>query len=74
MTAGAREKLLYVPCIIPDQKSRPDYLATVDVDPESATYSQVGGEGLAWTPSYMFFLSANHVAGDPPASNAQCGG
>jgi hypothetical protein len=38
---GTREKLIYVPCIIPDQKSRPDYLATVDVDPESSTYSQV---------------------------------
>jgi hypothetical protein len=37
---GAREKLIYVPCIVPDQ-SRPDYLATVDVDPDSSTYSQV---------------------------------
>merc|ERR1711997_1243612 len=31
---------VYLPCIIPD-KDRPDYLATVDVDPESPTYSQV---------------------------------
>lgn len=38
---GPREHLLYVPCIIPDQQSRPDYLATVDVDPGSETYSQV---------------------------------
>merc|ERR1711862_794055 len=37
---GAREKIVYLPCIIPD-KSRPDYLATVDVDPKSPTYSQV---------------------------------
>ncbi|WIA29980.1 hypothetical protein OEZ86_000078 [Tetradesmus obliquus] len=37
---GAREKLIYVPCIVADH-SRPDYLATVDVDPDSSTYSQV---------------------------------
>jgi len=36
----SREKLVYIPCIIAD-KSRPDYLATVDVDPESDTYSTV---------------------------------
>lgn len=29
-----------MPCIVPDA-SRPDYLATVDVDPNSATYSTV---------------------------------
>lgn len=39
MQQGPREKLLYVPAIIAD-KSRPDYLATVDADPSSATYSQ----------------------------------
>lgn len=37
---GPREKLLYVPCIVPDH-SRPDYLATVDADPESSNYSKV---------------------------------
>merc|ERR1712184_210392 len=37
---GRREKIVYLPCIVPG-KDRPDYLATVDVDPESATYSQV---------------------------------
>ena len=31
---------MYIPCIVPD-KSRPDYLVTVDVDPKSNTYSQV---------------------------------
>ena len=36
---GKREKIVYLPCIVPD-KDRPDYLATVDVDPESPTYSQ----------------------------------
>ena len=39
-TKGAREKLLYIPCIIPG-KDRPDYLSTVDVDPESPTFAQV---------------------------------
>ncbi|DBA86469.1 hypothetical protein WJX79_005001 [Trebouxia sp. C0005] len=39
-TKGPREALVYLPCIVPDQ-SRPDYLATVDVDPSSDTYSQV---------------------------------
>ncbi|KAI8468542.1 MAG: selenium binding protein [Monoraphidium minutum] len=37
---GPRERVLLVPCIVPDA-SRPDYLATVDVDPESDTYGQV---------------------------------
>ena len=35
-----REKLLYIPCIIP-AKDRPDYLATVDIDPESPTCGKV---------------------------------
>jgi len=38
--SGSREKLVYLPCIIED-KTRPDYLATVDTDPDSPTYSQV---------------------------------
>jgi 56kDa selenium binding protein (SBP56) len=37
--SGDRETLLYVPAIVPDQ-SRPDYLAVVDVDPQSETYQQ----------------------------------
>ncbi|KAG2499289.1 hypothetical protein HYH03_002867 [Edaphochlamys debaryana] len=37
---GPREKLLYVTAIVADQ-SRPDYLSTVDVDPESPSYGQV---------------------------------
>merc|ERR1711971_1312828 len=37
---GKREKIVYLSCIVPG-KDRPDYLATVDVDPESPTYSQV---------------------------------
>jgi len=39
-TKGAREKLLYIPCIIPG-KNRPDYLSTVDVDPESPSCGQI---------------------------------
>jgi hypothetical protein len=38
--SGVQEKVVYIPCIVPDQ-SRPDYLATVDVDPSSQTFSQV---------------------------------
>lgn len=38
-----REKLIYVTCISADWKNtnQPDYLATVDVDPNSETYSKV---------------------------------
>ena len=39
-TKGPREVLVYLPCVVPDH-SRPDYLATVDVDPTSPSYSQV---------------------------------
>lgn len=38
---GPKEKLLYVIAVSPDQTAKADYLATVDVDPDSATYSQV---------------------------------
>ncbi|KAJ8713387.1 hypothetical protein PYW07_013757 [Mythimna separata] len=37
---GPREELLYVVCVQPD-KTKQDYLATVDVDPKSPTYCQV---------------------------------
>eukprot|EP01025_Chloroclados_australasicus_P027976 TRINITY_DN2769_c0_g1_i1.p1 TRINITY_DN2769_c0_g1~~TRINITY_DN2769_c0_g1_i1.p1 ORF type:complete len:475 (-),score=66.07 TRINITY_DN2769_c0_g1_i1:402-1826(-) len=37
---GPREKIVYVPCIVPDC-SRPDYLTTIDVDPESETYGTI---------------------------------
>lgn len=42
-TNGEREKIVYLPCIIPPQfkKTKADYLATVDVDPSSPTYSKV---------------------------------
>ena len=42
---GPREKLIYVTCIrsnmAGESKKHPDYLGTIDVDPESPTYSQV---------------------------------
>ena len=43
MRNGPREKLLYIACVqpLPQETHRPDYLATVDVDPESPTYSKV---------------------------------
>ncbi|XP_018494690.1 methanethiol oxidase [Galendromus occidentalis] len=37
---GPREKLLYVPCIVPTKK-RPDYLAVIDIDPSSQDYLKV---------------------------------
>lgn len=38
---GPRERDILVPCIVADDSGRPDYLATVDVDPDSKTYGQV---------------------------------
>lgn len=40
---GKRETILYTVCIQPNPltNSKPDYLAIVDVDPNSSTYSQV---------------------------------
>jgi len=40
---GKRETILYTICIQPNTltKNKTDYLATVDVDPNSPTYSQV---------------------------------
>ncbi|KAK3786359.1 hypothetical protein RRG08_022980 [Elysia crispata] len=42
MRDGPVEKIVYLPCIHPPQsrRSKPDYLATVDVDPASPTYSK----------------------------------
>jgi methanethiol oxidase len=42
--SGTREKLLYLPAVLNrgfDGADHPDYLATVDVDPDSPTFSQV---------------------------------
>ncbi|CAB1334712.1 unnamed protein product [Coregonus sp. 'balchen'] len=39
---GPREEIVYLPCIYRNTDiQKPDYLATVDVDPKSPTYSQV---------------------------------
>uniref|UniRef100_A0A8C5SJF8 Methanethiol oxidase n=1 Tax=Laticauda laticaudata TaxID=8630 RepID=A0A8C5SJF8_LATLA len=39
---GPRERLIYVPCILTGTGTqKPDYLATVDVDPESPDYCKV---------------------------------
>lgn len=39
---GPKEKLLYVPCIYRGTaQKKPDYLATIDCDPDSPTYQQV---------------------------------
>ena len=43
MKHGPREKLVYVPCITPTSRKEvgTDYLATIDVDPNSPSYSKV---------------------------------
>lgn len=44
MRSGQQEKILYIPAVLNrafDGAAHPDYLATVDVDPKSPTYSQV---------------------------------
>jgi selenium-binding protein 1 len=38
---SAAETIAYVPCIQPAGRNRPDYLATVDVDPKSRSYGEV---------------------------------
>lgn len=39
---GPKEELIYIVCIQPDKnRQKPDYLATVDVNPASSTYCQV---------------------------------
>jgi len=42
MKSGPRETLIYVTCVRRNvTPGKPDYLATIDVDPDSPTYSQV---------------------------------
>uniref|UniRef100_A0A3B5MZJ4 Methanethiol oxidase n=1 Tax=Xiphophorus couchianus TaxID=32473 RepID=A0A3B5MZJ4_9TELE len=42
LPAGPRERIVYLPCIYRSTAvQKPDYLATVDIDPESPTYCQV---------------------------------
>ena len=37
---GPREQIVYIPCIQVDP-TKPDYLATIDVNPKSSSYLQV---------------------------------
>ena len=37
---GKREKIVYIPCIVASRE-KPDYLSTIDVDPESTDYGKV---------------------------------
>ncbi|KAK7090888.1 methanethiol oxidase-like [Littorina saxatilis] len=43
MRNGPREKIVYLPCIVPPgfRENRHNYLATVDVDPQSPSYGKV---------------------------------
>nr|CAD7460994.1 unnamed protein product [Timema tahoe] len=62
MKKGSREKLLYVVCVQPEPEitKRPDYLATVDVDPQSETYCQSGPVVLI-QPKYEMTKKLNHI-------------
>jgi len=37
---GIREKVAYLTCVVPD-KERPDYIATIDLDPDSSSISLI---------------------------------
>lgn len=45
---GPREEIVYVVCIQPygKEQGKPDYLTTIDVNPESSTYSTVTSKAL----------------------------
>ena len=70
MRLGPREKLIYLPAIYTGTPIKhPDYLATVDTDPASPTYSQVrhAPTHTSWAPlatvgcdsSYHYVCSLN---------------
>lgn len=52
MKNGPKETLLYVICVQPEGRQKPDYLATVDIDPNSPTCGQVSSFSLS---ALMFF-------------------
>ena len=41
MKSGHVEELLYIPAVQMEKGEKPDYLATVDLNPESPSYGQV---------------------------------
>ena len=45
MKEGPREKIVWLPCIRKGT-GKPDYLATVDVDPQSQNYCKVSHQYL----------------------------
>lgn len=52
---GPREEIVYLPCIYRNTNTlKPDYLATVDVDPKSSTYCKV--EVITHNPSLLLDL------------------
>lgn len=60
---GPREEIVYLPCIYRNTEFvKPDYLATVDVDPKSPTYSQVGStcRSLAGFDKILLQLLSRH--------------
>ena len=70
---GPREKLLYIPAIYTGTEvEKPDYLATVDADPESPSFCQIIhklpmpyiGNSLISTQFYLSLFSAAPIIGD----------
>ena len=57
---GPKETLLYIPCIYSGTgNKKPDYLATIDCDPNSPEYGQVNALHVAMT-TYCSILSNAH--------------
>lgn len=87
LVEGPREEIVYLPCIYRNTDTlKPDYLATVDVDPKSSTYCQVEGVRLSpagtsrQTVGPLAQLVCNTLAADfssalsPPAGLLVCSG
>lgn len=58
MHKGPRERLAYIPAVQPKQ-DKPDYLMTVDLDPDSPSYSQVRYRVLVKPGNLFLFRSSN---------------
>ncbi|XP_054834459.1 methanethiol oxidase-like isoform X2 [Eublepharis macularius] len=61
---GPRERIIYVPCILTGSGVQaPDYLATVDVDPQSPCYSQVIEPREVFQKCDLAYLHTSHCLG-----------
>lgn len=75
MKNGPREKILYVVTVQPNQNDESgDYLSTVDVDPESATYCQVIHRSYAGRKGQEFHHIGWNTCSSCHSSKSSCGG